>query len=123
VLTIAAFCGCGDGEELRPPDVHKNPGTIEIVATATYVKCPRINSYTLSPAVNVAGLDVTLEVSLSSVEGVAPSYSWSASSGTLRGADTNMAVYRCGEEVSPTHTLTVYTDDCQDSTRLLLDCT
>ena len=123
MLTIAASCGCGDGEGYRPTETHKNPGSIEIVATATYVKCPRIDSYTVSPALNVAGLDVTLVASVSSTEQVTPSYLWTASSGTLRSADTSMTVYRCGEEASPTVTLTVFTGDCRDSTTLLIDCT
>ena len=122
VLTIAASCGCGDGES-HPPEIHKDPGSIEIVATATYVKCPRIDSYTISPALNVAGLDVTLVASVSSIEEVEPSFLWTASSGTLRGAEASMAVYRCGEESSPTVTLTVYAADCRDSTTLVIDCT
>ena len=122
VLTIAASCGCGGGDS-HPPEIYKDPGSIEVVATATYVKCPRIDSYTISPALNVAGIDVTLVASVSSVEEVEPFFSWTASSGTLQGADTSMAVYRCGTETSPTVTLTVYTADCRDSTTLVIDCT
>lgn len=123
VLTIAASCGCGGGSDTPAPENHKDPGSIEIVATATYVKCPRIDSYTISPALNVAGLDVTLVASVGSVEEVEPFFSWTASSGTLQSADTSMAVYRCGEETAPTVTLTVYAADCRDSTTLVIDCT
>lgn len=122
VLTTAASCGCGGGGDTVSPESHKDPGSIEVVATATYLKCPRIDSYTVSPVVNVAGLDVTLVASVSSAE-VVPSVSWTASSGTLRSADTSMAVYRCGEEAAPTVTLTVSAADCRDSTTLVLDCT
>ena len=122
VLTIAASCGCGGGDS-NPPQIYKEPGSIEIVATATYVKCPRIDSYTISPALNVAGIDVTLVASVNSVEDVEPLYSWTASSGTLRSADTSMAVYRCGAEMAPTVTLTVYAANCRDSTTFVIDCT
>jgi len=123
VLTIAASCGCGDGEDSQPPEAHKDPGSIEIVATATYIKCPRIDSYTISPVFKVAGLDVTLVASVKSVEEVAPFFSWTASSGTLQSADTSMAVYRCGAEMAPTVTLTVYAASCRDSTTFVVDCT
>jgi hypothetical protein len=119
---MAASCGCGGGGDTGAPESHNDPGSIEIVATATYLKCPRIDSYTVSPVVHVAGLDVTLVASVSSAE-VEPSFSWTASSGTLRGADTSMAVYRCGEEVSPTVTLKIDAADCRDSTTLEIDCT
>ncbi len=122
-FTVASLCGCSGGDGFRSSPTTTQPaGTIEVEATATVLKCPKIDSYSVSPVKYAAGVDVYASVTASSTSELTPAYSWVATSGTFSDPKSSVTKYRCGLEIGPTITLTVYGGDCAESVNIAMDC-
>ena len=124
VAGVICLLGCSGSDTYvqyiaTPPP----PGTTNVAAVASYEACPKITSYTVSPAEHVAGLDVTLVADITSSRGVTPFYLWTATSGTFCNPNSSVTTYRCGAQQRPTLTLTVWYGSCTDNATFELDCT
>ncbi len=115
--------GCSGGDEFKPAPTPRIVGAIGVTATVTVFECPVITSYSMSPCIKAAGIDVALTSTTSASYGARPTYLWSATSGTFVNANSADATYRCGAEVKPRIKLTVSYGSCVDSIEIdELDC-
>lgn len=121
-LTLGLAAACSDGEDTGQTHPPATAGTVDIHATASLVACPSIASYTISPTRNLAALDVSLSVSVTSPNSDVPSILWTATSGSFRSTSEQDTLYRCGQERAPTVRVSVSSGQCQDSVSFTLDC-
>jgi hypothetical protein len=123
-LSVVPLAGCsGDNTYYQGAPPQALRGATDIEAIATYVNCPTISSYTVSPFKQAAGVDVTLVAVATVDRGVTPQYLWTATSGTYYDANASSTTYRCGAEKRPSLTLTLFYCSCVDSVEFELDCT
>ena len=116
--------GCSGGEGFsNAPQQPPRIAAVNVIATASLVKCPQIDGYSVSPAVHVAGEDVVLEVNVTATHGGTPAYSWTAQSGTFSSPSASTTHYRCGARSNASVTITIVYLDCTESIDIPIDCT
>ena len=105
---------------------HEAPTTGSVFVNGTVNLCPVLNDVSASPAAAAVGGSVALTSNALDVDNApsALSYQWTATSGTLSGANSNNAALLCTSSATITVTVTVSDGDpkCVESDTVTVTC-